>query len=106
SEPRATDIPHVSWLAVDRGFLMFADLIPQDIETLSVEFKLPTGWTVESSLVSDSNARYTVSEPQSAVFLAGRLLRKTSNTLDGAGLDVVLSGAWPFKEAEASKVAN
>ena len=106
SEPRATDVPHVSWLADDRGLLMFADLIPQDIETLSVEFKLPNGWTVESAIVSDSNARYTVTEPQEAVFLIGRLLRKTSNTIDGVSLDIVLSGAWPFKEAEALKAAG
>ncbi|HEX7334178.1 MAG TPA: hypothetical protein VF290_21910 [Pyrinomonadaceae bacterium] len=106
SEPRATDVPHVSWLAGDRGILMFADLIPQDIETLSVDFKLLTGWIVESSFISDKNGRYTVTEPLDAVFLVGRLLRKTSNTIDGVVLDVVLSGAWPFKEAEALKVAG
>jgi len=106
SEPRATDVPYVSWLADDRGLLMFADLIPQDIETLSVEFKLPTGWTLESSLIADATGRYAVSEPQKSVFLAGRSLRKTSNTLDGVVLDVVLSGAWPFKEAEALKVVS
>jgi predicted metalloprotease with PDZ domain len=106
SEPRANDVPHVSWLADDRGFLMFADLIPQDIETLTAEFKLPTGWTIESSLVTDATGRYTVSEPQKAVFLVGRSLRKTSNTLDDVNLDVVLSGAWPFKEADALKAAG
>ncbi|HJS23402.1 MAG TPA: hypothetical protein VJ751_03465 [Pyrinomonadaceae bacterium] len=106
SEPRTTDVPYVSWLAEDRGFLMLADLIPQDIETLSAEFKLPTGWTIESSIVSDSNGRYTIFEPQKAVFLSGRSLRKTSNTLDGMALDVVLSGKWPFKEAEALTVAS
>lgn len=106
AEPRATDVPHVSWLADDRGFLMFADLIPQDIETLSAEFKLPTGWTVESSIASDSKARYAVSEPLKAVFLVGRSLRKTSHTIDGVDLSVVLSGVWPFKETEASMVAS
>ena len=104
SEPRVTDVPYVSWLAGDRGLLMFADLIPQDIETLSAEFKLPTGWTVESSLVTDATGRYAVSEPQKAVFFAGRALRKASNTIDG--LDVVLTGSWPFKEAETLDVAN
>lgn len=106
SEPRATDVPHVSWLAGDRGLLMFADLIPQDIETLSAEFKLPIGWTLESSLVADATGRYAVSEPLKAVFFTGRALRKASNTIDGVGLDVVLSGNWPFKEAEVLNVAN
>jgi hypothetical protein len=106
SEPRATDIPYVSWLIDDRGLLMFADLIPQDIETLSAEFKLPTGWSLESSLVADASGRYTVSEPQKAVFFTGRALRKASNTIDGVALDVVLDGNWPFKEAEVLNVAN
>lgn len=106
SEPRATDVPYVSWLAGDRGLLMFADLIPQDIETLSAEFKLPTGWTIESSLVADATGRYTVSEPQKAVFFTGRALRKASNTIDGVALDVVLTGSWPFKEGETLDVAN
>ena len=98
SEPGATEVPYVSWLADDRGLLMFADLIPQDIESLSAEFKLPTGWTLESSLVADATGRYAVSEPQKAVFFTGRTLRKAS--IDGVALDVVLSGKWPFKEAE------
>jgi hypothetical protein len=107
SEPRASDVPYVSWLVDDRGLLMFADLIPQDSETLSAEFKLPTGWTLESSLVADASGRYTVSEPQKAVFFTGRALLKASNTIDGVALDVVLSGKWPFKEAEeVLNVAN
>lgn len=107
SQPRASDVPHVSWLADDRGLLMFADLIPQDIETLSADFTLPTGWTVESSLVSNANGRYRISEPQKAVFFVGRALRKTSNVIDGVSVDVVLSGeSWPFKEDEALQVAQ
>ena len=105
SAPRATGVPHVSWLADDRGFLMFADLIPQDIETVSAEFKLPTAWTVESA-ITESNGRYEVAESQNAVFLVGRALRKTSNVRDGVVLDVVLSGTWPFKEAEVLNIAN
>ena len=104
SEPRATDMPYVSWIADDRGLLMFADLVPQDFESLSTEFTFPTGWTIESSLVADANGRYAVSEPQKAVFFAGRALRKISSTAEG--LDVVLTGKWPFKEAEALKVAS
>ena len=106
SEPRATDIPYVSWLIDDRGLLMFADLIPQDIETLSAEFKLPTGWILESSLVADASGRYPVSEPQKAVFFTGRALRKASNTIDRVALEVVLDGNWPFKEAEVLNIAN
>jgi hypothetical protein len=104
SEPRANDVSHVSWLADDRGFLIFADLIPQDIESLSAQFTLPTGWTVESSLVSDANGHYAVSEPQKAVFFVGRSLHKISSTAEN--LDIVLDGSWPFNEAEALKITS
>ena len=81
--PRAADVPHASWLAEDRGFLMFADLIPADIARLSVEFVFPAGWTVESSIAPDGNGRHEVLAPEKSVFFLGRLLRKASKSVNG-----------------------
>jgi hypothetical protein len=106
STPTPADVAHVSWLVGDRGFLMFADLIPRDVESLSVEFILPPGWTAESSTTPDVNGHYTVLEPEKTVFFTGRSLRKTSNTVEGMRLDTVLSGTWSFKDADASKAAT
>jgi hypothetical protein len=90
----ATEVPHLSWLIDGRGLLMFADLIPRDVETVSAEFKLPAGWTIESSLSRNKDGRYELTDHEKAVFVLGNKLRKTANT----NLDLVVSGAWPFKE--------
>ena len=105
SEPRPEHLPYVSWLDGERGILMFADLVPIDIENLSCKFTLPTGWSVESSVTPDATAQYNVSEPLKAVFLVGSLIRKRSNTVDGMLLDSVVSGVWDFKDDDAWKTA-
>ena len=105
SDPRAEHLPHVSWLDSERGILMFADLVPVDIESLSCKFILPAGWNVESALTADANAQYDVKYPLKAVFLVGNLLRKRSKTVDGMLLDTVVSGTWSFKDDDAWKTA-
>jgi predicted metalloprotease with PDZ domain len=106
STPASGGLIHVSWLTDDRGYLMFADLVPLDVESLSARFKLPPGWTVESSLAPDTNGEFQVSEPVTAVFFVGRSLRKASATLDGAIFDVVLSGKWSSRDSDALKAAT
>lgn len=106
SEPRISDIPFVSWLTPERGFLMFHDLVPQDLKSVSAAFTLPAGWSVESSNTANSSGRYELLEPEKSVFMVGPALRKAAGNIDGVNLDVVLSGSWPFKEAEAFKAAS
>jgi hypothetical protein len=103
SQVGGADVPHVSWLATGHGVLMFADVIPRDIETLSTEFKLPSGCTIESSVPSDKDGRYEVLQPEKAVFILGNSLRKTANTSD---LELVVSGTWPFKDDKAFDAAT
>ena len=104
--PTLADVSHVTWIVGDRGVLMFADLIPVEIQSLSAEIVLPEGWTTESSSARDSSGRYEVVEPEKAVFFVGRTLRKSSTTVDGISLDVVLSGKWPFKDGDALQRAT
>jgi predicted metalloprotease with PDZ domain len=106
SQPTAADVSHVSWLVGDRGFLMFADLLPLEVASLSAEFAVPAGWTIESSIPRDANGQYEVTEPERAVFFVGRSLTKTSSTVAGMPLEIVLSGTWPFKEPDALKPAT
>ena len=106
ANPRPTDIPHVSWLAEDRGLLMLADLVPVGLESLSVEFELPAGWTVDSSVTPDTNGRYEVGIPDKAVFLVGRSLRKASKSVGGMMLETVFNGTWRFKDEEAVDAAT
>ena len=105
SQPTPRDVSHTSWIADERGFLMFADLLPVDFETVSVVFRLPADWSVESYLAPGLNGHYEVMEPEKTVFFIGRSLRSISKTIDGLSLDTVISGNWPFKDADAVKAA-
>ncbi len=105
SNPRSEHIPHVSWLEGDRGILMFSDLVPVDIESLSCLFVLPSGWSVESAITPDANQQYQVTNSLKAVFLIGSMLRKKSKQVDGMLLDTVVSGTWSFKDDDAWKMA-
>ncbi len=105
SQPTPRDVSHTSWIADERGLLMFADLLPIDFESVSVVFRLPADWAVESSIKPGLNDRYEVTSPEKAVFFIGRSLRTTSKNIDGINLDTVISGNWPFKDAAAVKVS-
>lgn len=99
--PSTANVAHVTWLTEEHGFLMFADLLPQAIEAFSVEFILPSGWTIHSSLTPEANGHYHVFEPDDAVFFVGRAIRKTSKK----GLESFVTGTWPFKDSVASNAA-
>jgi predicted metalloprotease with PDZ domain len=106
SNPRVADLPYVSWLAADRGFLMFLDLVPQDLRSLSATFVLPADWTVGSVLTPDAAGRYEVLDPEKSVFMVGKSLRKANTNVDGVNLEFVLNGKWRFKDAEALQAAS
>src|SRR5689334_22080118 len=98
-KPTPADVAHVTCLNEDHGFLMFADLLPQGIEAISVEFELPKGWTIQSAIAPDEDGVYQVSEPDDAIFFVGRSIRKSSRK----ELDSFVTGAWPFKDSVAEK---
>ncbi len=90
--PSAAAVAHVTWLSNDYGFLMFADLLPQEFATVSAQFILPSGWTVHSSTNPES-----ISEPADAVFFVGRAIRQAGKK----ELDCFVGGDWPFKDSVA-----
>jgi hypothetical protein len=104
--PVSHGLSHVSWLTDDRGYLMFADLVPLDLESFSARFDLPAGWTAESSIAPDVNGEFQVLEPLKAVFFVGRSLRKTAANLDGTMFEIVFSGKWSLKDGDALKAAT
>jgi len=109
--PRASDMSHVSWLAGESGFLMLADLLPQAEEATAnqgvlLEFELPAGWSVGSSLVPNEKNEYLVMEPDKAVFFVSRSLRKTVKTVDAMKTQLLASGEWTFADADVLKAAT
>jgi len=105
-KPTLADVSHITWLADDRGVLMLADLVPVEVQSLSAAFVLPEGWTLESSFSRDTNGHYEVAESEKAVFCIGKALRKSSTTVQGMPLDLILSEKWPFKERDALERAK
>lgn len=103
--PVSSGLSHVSWLTDDRGYLMLADLLPTNFESLAVRFNLPAGWSAESSIAPDDSGAFQVTEPVTSVFFVGRSLRKVSTNVEGTKFDVVLSGKWSFKDSDALKTA-
>jgi len=109
---RLAELSHVSWINQERGFLMLADLLPRiGRESLvpspvTIEFKLPEGWTVASALLPNKNQRYTVANIDSAVFYVGRELRETRVRADSMDLALVTSGDWAFADSDALKLAG
>lgn len=99
--PTPADVAHISWLNEDHGFLMFADLLPQSMEAISVEFEAPKGWTIQSTIAPDTDGKYQVSEPDDAIFFLGRSIRRSSQK----ELDSFVTGTWPFKDSVAVKAA-
>jgi hypothetical protein len=104
--PKLPDVSHVSWVSDYFAVLMLADLLPQDFTTVSIHFQLPLRWQIESSSTRVGEAQYEVVAPEKAVFIVARGLSKTSKTIDGMPLDLVTTGAWPFKDNSAFKIAG
>lgn len=109
---RLAELSHVSWINQERGFLMLADLLPRlgreslVPSSVTIEFKLPAGWTVASALLPDKNQQYTVANIDSAVFYIGRELRETRVRADSVELALVTSGDWAFADSDALKLAG
>jgi hypothetical protein len=107
-KPTLADVSHFSWLGEDRGFLMLADLIPQEVVGLSVQLGLPVGWHAESSSPRNVDEIYEVVEPEKAVFYVGRDgdLRESSTTVERMEFEVAISGKWSFKDRVALESAT
>lgn len=104
--PGAADVAHVSWIAGESGFLMLADLLPQQLTDVSVEFSLPSGWTAQSTSEADRQGRYGVVAPEKAIFFVGSAVRQQRKTVDGVLMETFVSGVWPFKDATIVKAAQ
>ena len=104
--PGAADVAHVSWIAGESGLLMFADLLPESLPGVEVEFSLPPGWTAQSVYETDKDGKLHVLQPEKTVFLISRALRKQAKRFDRGAFNVVVNGNWPFKDEVVIKAAT
>ena len=105
SKPGPADVSHVSWVSGDYGFLMLADLLPQDFADVSVRFYLPDNWGVAGPNFGAANL-YQVPVPEKAIFLVARSFSKAQASVDDMSVTTVIAGTWPFKERDALGAAT
>lgn len=101
-------LPFISGVTEDQGVLLPGDLLPESTlnSELSIEFELPEGWRIESSLNPGADGTYRVPHPEKSVFLAGRELRVQTKSIKGIPLRVAVAGNWPFNEKSVLKSAG
>ena len=101
-------LPYVSGLTEDQGILLPADLLPNSLSNteLAIEFELPEGWGIESSLSPRSSNRYRIQHPERSAFLAGPGLRVEKKSIKGISMRVVINGQWPFADKTVLKSAS
>jgi len=104
--PGAANVAHVSWISGESGLLMLADLLPQWLPGVEVEFSLPAGWTAQSVYEVVKDGKYNVLRPEETVFLIGRTLRKQGKRVAGGAFNFVVDGSWPFKDEVVLKAAT
>ena len=100
------DLAHVSWLSADAGLLLLADLLPEAISSASLTFELPTGWSAQSSSVTDQTGSFQVNQAEQAVFFVGPKARVSSKTVQGMNLQVVVSSDLEYTGQSVVKAAN
>ena len=107
---RPAQMSHVSWLNADQGLLMMADLLPErtdsNISSVVINIHVPNGWAVTSNVKLDSQQQFSTADPQTAVFLVGRVLTEKRHRLGATTLSVVTSGKWPVSNSDLIKTST
>ena len=108
--PSAADVAHVSWITRESGFLMLADLLPHQLTDVRVEFLLSGDWGVASGIEADARPdgqmTYRDVAPENAIFFLARNMGRDSKTVEGAVIETLITGEWPFKQATVMKAAT
>jgi len=109
---KTLDSARVSWLTLERGLILPADLLPlaasndAQQKAVLIRFKAPAGWTVQSIEPKGSDGAYAVSDADRAVFALGRNLRVSRMTDSGMNFSLVLDSGWAFTDDEALKMVG
>jgi len=108
AEPvQPAQMSHVSWLNKDHGLLMLADLIPRAAgnDAMRVRVEVPAGWSAGANIAGE-HSQYNTSNPDKAVLMVGRLLRKKTRRMEEKTFSLISSGEWPFSDDDALKIAE
>lgn len=99
---------HVSNVAGASGILMLDDLLPQFGEKTSakISFELPKDWQILTTENKTGENIYETADLEKAIFYVGKNLRSREIPLDGAKLNLIISGENQFSDDEAAKLTG
>jgi hypothetical protein len=91
---------HASWIGDGTGVLMLDDLVPQFGAEVSATLKLtlPDGWKAAGG------GFFEIPNIRNAVIFIGEDFRETRITVGKSSVNLVISGAWHFTDAEAAEM--
>jgi hypothetical protein len=105
---RAADAAFVSWLTKERGILRLSDLLPvRNVQPGSaaadVELRInrPAGWGEYSDNEVTALRAYRYSDPDSAIIIVGKNVRRSVRNESGNLFKLLVDGAWAFSDEEA-----
>jgi hypothetical protein len=105
---RAADAAFVSWLTKERGILRLSDLLPlRSVQPGSVAryvqltINTPQGWGALSDEEVTALGAYGFTDPDSAIIIVGKNLRRSVRNASGDLFKVLIDGAWAFSDEEA-----
>ncbi len=102
-----SEMSHVSWLGVNQGLLMLADLLPQRFSKVAtaIGIDLPTGWSVTSNARREET-EFRTTDPDKVVFLVGATLREKTRRVGTSDVTFATGSKWPFSDDDALKSAE
>ena len=105
---RAADAAFVSWLTKERGILRLSDLLPvrtvqpgSEARDVQLRINRPAGWAEYSDNEVTALRAYRYSDPDSAVIIVGKNLRRSVRNASGTLFKLLVEGVWAFSDEEA-----
>ena len=105
---RAADAALVSWLTKERGVLRLSDLLPvrnvqpgSQARDVQLRINRPAGWAEYSDNEVTALRAYRYSDPDSAVIVVGKNVRRSVRNASGTLFKLLVEGVWAFSDEEA-----
>jgi hypothetical protein len=107
---QAANAAFTSWLTLDRGMLMLADVLPESASgygvKTTVRFSVPSGWIVYPSDGGRPVTELETSDPDGSVFVVGKKIRTSTRTILGKPLTLLTDSDWAFADSDALQAAK
>jgi len=108
STARASDAAFISWLNLDRGLLMFGDLLPQSPSerpaSVRVRLVMPSGWIAYKPDAGKALTQTDIVDPDQIV--VGKTIRASTHEILGKPFTMLTDGDWSFADGDAVDVAK